>query len=100
MRIADRNPATLRDALLLGILRLLPISAAPDKRSPGGCDARRRPAQQESNFLRRNDMRIACAAFALLLAAFPARAQNVKITPIGSHPSELCANDRAIIFER
>jgi L-ascorbate metabolism protein UlaG (beta-lactamase superfamily) len=44
-------------------------------------------------------MRIACAAFALLLAAFPALAQNVKITPIGSHPGELCANDRAIIFE-
>src|SRR5262252_4008698 len=44
-------------------------------------------------------MRIACATFALLLTAFPALAQNVKITPIGSHPSELCANDRAIIFE-
>src|SRR5258708_35419759 len=44
-------------------------------------------------------MKIACAAFALLLAAFPALAQNVKITPIGSHPGELCANDRAIIFE-
>ena len=44
-------------------------------------------------------MRIACAAFAVLLAAFPALAQNVKITPIGSHPGELCANDRAIIFE-
>jgi L-ascorbate metabolism protein UlaG (beta-lactamase superfamily) len=44
-------------------------------------------------------MRIACAAFALSLAAFPALAQNVKITPIGSHPGELCANDRAIIFE-
>jgi L-ascorbate metabolism protein UlaG (beta-lactamase superfamily) len=44
-------------------------------------------------------MRIACAAFALLLAAFPALAQNVKITPIGSHPGELCANDRAIVFE-
>ncbi len=44
-------------------------------------------------------MKIACAAFALLLAAFPALAQNVKIPPIGSHPGELCANDRAIIFE-
>lgn len=44
-------------------------------------------------------MRIACTVFALLLAAFPALAQNVKITPIGSHPGELCANDRAIIFE-
>jgi L-ascorbate metabolism protein UlaG (beta-lactamase superfamily) len=44
-------------------------------------------------------MRIACAAIALALAAFPAFAQNVKITPIGSHTGELCANDRAIIFE-
>src|SRR5215831_3840921 len=44
-------------------------------------------------------MKIACAAFVLSLVAFPALAQNVKITPIGSHPGELCANDRAIIFE-
>jgi L-ascorbate metabolism protein UlaG (beta-lactamase superfamily) len=44
-------------------------------------------------------MKIAYAGFALLLFAFPALAQNVKITPIGSHPGELCANDRAIIFE-
>src|SRR5947208_12836908 len=49
--------------------------------------------------LRRNDMKIACAAFALLLAAFPALAQNVKVPPIRSLPVELCANDRAIIFE-
>src|SRR5437763_5753524 len=49
--------------------------------------------------LRRNNMKIVCAAFILLLAAFPALAQNVKITPIGTHPGELCANDRAIIFE-
>lgn len=34
-----------------------------------------------------------------LLAAAPVLAQNVKITPVGSHPGELCANDRAIIFE-
>ena len=38
-------------------------------------------------------------AAALALAAFPAFAQNVKITPVGSHPGELCANDRALIFE-
>jgi L-ascorbate metabolism protein UlaG (beta-lactamase superfamily) len=44
-------------------------------------------------------MKIACAAFALVLAAFPALAQNVKITPIGTHPGEMCANDRAIVFE-
>jgi L-ascorbate metabolism protein UlaG (beta-lactamase superfamily) len=41
----------------------------------------------------------ACAAFVFLLAVAPAGAQNVKITPIGSHPGELCANDRATIFE-
>ena len=44
-------------------------------------------------------MKKTCAALALALAAFPALAQNVKITPIGSHPGELCANDRAIVFE-
>jgi len=44
-------------------------------------------------------MKTALAAIALTLAAFPTLAQNVKITPIGSHPGELCANDRAIVFE-
>jgi L-ascorbate metabolism protein UlaG (beta-lactamase superfamily) len=44
-------------------------------------------------------MKTAWVAIALSLAAFPALAQNVKITPIGSHPGELCANDRAIVFE-
>lgn len=39
------------------------------------------------------------AALALLLAVLPAAAQTVKITPVGSHPGELCANDRATIFE-
>ena len=33
------------------------------------------------------------------LMAMPVLAQNVKITPLGSHPGELCANDRALIFE-
>ena len=37
--------------------------------------------------------------FALVFTAAPAVAQNVKITPVGSHPGELCANDRATIFE-
>ena len=41
----------------------------------------------------------ATAALVLILAAAPAVAQNVKITPVGSHPGELCANDRATIFE-
>jgi L-ascorbate metabolism protein UlaG (beta-lactamase superfamily) len=35
----------------------------------------------------------------LAMAAATANAQNVKITPVGSHPGELCANDRATIFE-
>src|SRR4029079_9398966 len=41
------------------------------------------------------------AALVLLLASTPfsALAQNVKITPLGSHDGELCANDRATLFE-
>ncbi|HSF21367.1 MAG TPA: MBL fold metallo-hydrolase [Burkholderiales bacterium] len=39
------------------------------------------------------------ATLAVALAAAPALAQNVKITPIGSHEGELCANDRATLFE-
>ena len=35
----------------------------------------------------------------LALAASPLLDQNVKITPVGSHTGELCANDRAMIFE-
>ncbi len=42
---------------------------------------------------------VAGAALALVLAAAPALAQNVKITPLGSHEGELCANDRATLFE-
>ncbi len=36
---------------------------------------------------------------ALCLAAPIALAQNVKITPLGSHDGELCASDRATLFE-
>ena len=35
----------------------------------------------------------------LALACSQGLAQNVKITPLGSHPGELCANDRATLFE-
>jgi L-ascorbate metabolism protein UlaG (beta-lactamase superfamily) len=35
----------------------------------------------------------------LVCSSFPAASQNVKITPVGSHPGELCANDRATLFE-
>ena len=47
------------------------------------------------------NMNSACAgaALALALATSPATAQNVKITPLGSHAGELCASDRATLFE-
>ena len=44
-------------------------------------------------------MKTVCATLAVTLAALPALAQDVSITPIGSHTGELCANDRAIVFE-
>jgi L-ascorbate metabolism protein UlaG (beta-lactamase superfamily) len=46
-------------------------------------------------------MRLASASAALLLSlAAPAvAAQNVKITPLGSHAGDLCDRDRATIFE-
>ena len=46
-------------------------------------------------------MNIACVGAVLVfaLAATPAAAQNVKITPLGSHDGELCASDRATLFE-
>ena len=42
---------------------------------------------------------LAGVALGLMLAGMPAVAQTVKITPLGSHPGELCANDRATLFE-
>ena len=33
------------------------------------------------------------------LTGLPALAQNVKITPLGSHDGELCPFDRALVFE-
>src|SRR5215510_11720100 len=35
----------------------------------------------------------------IVLVASAAWAQNVKVTPLGSHAGELCARDRATIFE-
>ena len=40
-----------------------------------------------------------CVLVALPLLCAPAWAQNVKITPIGSHAGELCDRDRATLFE-
>lgn len=43
---------------------------------------------------------VGCIAFlAAVAAASAAWAQNVKVTPLGSHAGELCARDRATIFE-
>src|SRR5271168_61511 len=80
-------------------LRLLPFRLPRTSAHPADATVGATTGSTRIKLLRRNDMRIASAVFALSLAAFPALAQNVKITPIGSHPGELCANDRAIIFE-
>src|SRR5258705_6366845 len=50
---------------------------------------------------RGEEMKTVCAGagLALVLGTLPAMAQNVKITPLGSHAGELCASDRATIFE-
>ena len=42
---------------------------------------------------------LASAALLLAVAAPAATAQNVKVTPLGSHDGELCDRDRATIFE-
>src|SRR3954470_2333599 len=39
------------------------------------------------------------AALAFTVAAGLASAQNVKLTPLGTHTGELCGRDRAIVFE-
>ncbi|WP_163339535.1 MBL fold metallo-hydrolase [Desulfopila sp. IMCC35008] len=39
------------------------------------------------------------AAIISLLYTFPAFAQTVKITPLGSHDGEFCSRDRAMLFE-
>ena len=41
----------------------------------------------------------AALALAASIAAASAYSQNVKVTPVGTHPGELCAADRATIFE-
>ena len=47
----------------------------------------------------RTSMRCRVVLLALAACAASAAAQNVKITPLGSHAGELCARDRATIFE-
>jgi L-ascorbate metabolism protein UlaG (beta-lactamase superfamily) len=38
-------------------------------------------------------------AMATIVSASPAWAQNVRVTPLGSHTGEFCRNDRALLFE-
>src|SRR4029079_2360649 len=42
---------------------------------------------------------LATLCIGIAAAALPAAAQNVKITPLGSHDGEFCPFDRAMIFE-
>ena len=42
---------------------------------------------------------LATLCVGIAAAAMPAAAQNVKITPLGSHDGEFCPLDRALIFE-
>lgn len=42
---------------------------------------------------------IATIMFVAVLSSAQLHAQNVKITPLGSHDGELCQNDRALLFE-
>jgi hypothetical protein len=89
----------------------LPTRASDPPSSPGqsSLTPRARDAWFEEKACRSfclcgdDDMKLACTALALAFTASPIfaqnTAQNVKITPIGSHPGELCANDRAMVFE-
>lgn len=50
--------------------------------------------------MKRISLALAVGAVGLLgLAVAPASAQNVKVTPLGSHDGEFCRNDRAMVFE-
>jgi L-ascorbate metabolism protein UlaG (beta-lactamase superfamily) len=49
--------------------------------------------------MKRLAMAVALSAGLMVVAVPPALAQNVKITPLGSHDGEFCPLDRAMIFE-
>ena len=42
---------------------------------------------------------MAAIVLGITIPALSASAQTVKVTPLGSHEGELCANDRALLFE-
>ncbi|MFO1314727.1 MAG: MBL fold metallo-hydrolase [Burkholderiales bacterium] len=47
----------------------------------------------------KTSLRCRLLLLAVAACAVPAAAQNVKITPLGSHAGELCSRDRATLFE-
>jgi L-ascorbate metabolism protein UlaG (beta-lactamase superfamily) len=49
--------------------------------------------------MKKTTMSKALVALTLLFGCASAYSQNVKVTPLGSHAGELCASDRATIFE-
>lgn len=71
------------------------LSSGATYRSPDG----KLPRSSEGENVIKIAFAPAVCAAALGLAAAGVAAQTVKITPVGSHPGELCANDRATIFE-
>ena len=101
---------------LLRVRRALCFASSPERRSlaagtgrvsEGIAAAPRFPRHQNRSFTMPSvQMKQApvCAAAALLLGSFCfARTANgqalVKVTPLGSHSGELCAQDRALLFE-
>jgi L-ascorbate metabolism protein UlaG (beta-lactamase superfamily) len=52
-----------------------------------------------STMSHRTQALLAGLTLALAIPAAAASAQTVKVTPLGSHAGELCANDRALLFE-
>ncbi len=47
----------------------------------------------------KNKRKLLAAAFVAVAVSFPAAADSVKVTPLGSHDGEFCAMDRAMVFE-
>src|SRR6185369_5840520 len=65
-----------------------------------GYSARKHKRWEETMNRRCSDMRLfVCVLWIFVLFTANAEAQNVKITPLGSHAGDFCRNDRAMLFE-
>src|SRR5262245_4830473 len=62
-------------------------------------EAFQNPSLFRGGFMHMKNFRMSMLALTLSAVSAPAWAQNVKITPLGTHPGELCDRDRATIFE-